>query len=379
MARWLALALVVVLAFATPAQADVRSKRDRGGARAGAALDIARVTAVGSADGLIVSVRMKGNFELAARRRRLRRAVVALILRPRSRRRRASILATTGSSRRPKNLLRTRSRRVGVARIGRTLHFVIRGGGLASVRRIQVKTFKRLPRRQRARKSDDIRITPEQARTILGEDGADGASIGAPSTDTSCRDLLETARGAEEALKNLSDYVRRLNRTGAPRAELGNARGALDAVRGLSRSALLELARKCGTGAEVLCSGYRHLSADKSRVSATFGFTDVFGAQLNIGNFKFEYLNPQTGQYEPVRQRAGDEQRIIVSGGGAVIRAQSDIHVAGSYRITATVGLLDPEKPDNSFAVVFEQKTVAFVDVLPPAAGVTGGACPPDP
>src|SRR3712207_9074916 len=37
--------------------------------------------------------------------------------------RRASVLAATGSARRPRNLFRTRSRGVGIARIGRSVHF----------------------------------------------------------------------------------------------------------------------------------------------------------------------------------------------------------------------------------------------------------------
>jgi hypothetical protein len=379
MTRRLAPALVALLLLGIPstAGADSRSKRDRGGARAGPALDIAAVTATGSANGLVVSVRMKGNFERGIGRRSLGRAGVVLILRPRSRRARPSILATTGPSTRPRNLLRTRSRRVGIARIGRTVDFVIVGAGLAGVRRLDVKTFKQLPRRRgRARASDDIRITEEQAKLLLGEDGDDEATVGPPSIGTSCRELLETVRAATEALKPFGPYLDRLRSNRAPRAEITNAENAAAAIRKLETSTLAEIGRKCGTGAEVLCSGYRHLTADKSRVSATFGFTEVFGSRMFIGNFRWEYLNPSTGQYEPVQLQVGDTTNIIVSGGGQVIRAQHDIHQAGRYRVTAIVRVTDP---DNLSTTLFQQETVTEVDVLPPSAGVTGGNCPPDP
>jgi hypothetical protein len=369
---------VLLLAVPAAAEADSRTKRDRGGSKGGGpALDIARVTATGSAEGLIVSVRMKGNFERAVGRRGLVRAGAALLLRPKSSSAGPAILATTGPSTRPTNLIGTRSRRVGIARIGRTVDFVIRGGGLGGVRRIEVKTFTSLPGRSgRARASDDIRISEEQARTLLDDDGADEATVGRPSIGTSCPELLETARAAEEALKPFGPYLNRLRRDRAPSAQIQGAEDALAAIRALQTSTLAEIARKCGTGAKVLCTGYRHLSADKSKVSATFEFRDVFGSRLFIGNFRFEYRNPSTGQYEPVQLQVGDTTNIIVSGGGTVIRAQHDIHQAGRYRVTALVRITHPDRP---FEVIFQEETVAEVDVLPPQFGVTGGACPPDP
>jgi hypothetical protein len=72
----------------------------------------------------------------------------------------------------------------------------------------------------------------------------------------------------------------------------------------------------------------------------------------------------------------GDETKIIPRAGGIVIRAQHDIHQAGRYRATALVRVTDP---DNPFKVVFQEETVAEVDVFPPQFGVTGGACPPEP
>jgi hypothetical protein len=377
--RRLVPALVALLALALPAiaAADARTKRDRGGPRGEPALDVARVTAIGSADGLVVSARMRGNFERQAGRGDLERAGIALILRPKSRSARPAILGTTGPSRRPTNLLRTRSRQVGVARIGRTVDFVIRGGGLENVRRIEVKTFERLPRRGGgARASDDIRISEEQANALLGDDGADKATVGTPSTGTSCEELIETARATEEALKPFGQYLNRLRLNRAPRAQIESGENAAAALRALLTSTLAEIARRCGTGAKVLCSGYRHISEGKSKVSATFEFRDVFGSRMFIGNFRFEYLNPETGQYEPVQLQVGDTTNIVVSAGGAVIRAQHDIHRAGRYRVTATVRLTDADQP---FQIIFQEETVAEVDVLPPPLGTTGGDCPPDP
>jgi hypothetical protein len=221
--RRLAPLLVVVMAFvaAPAADADVRSKRDRGAATGGGpALDVARITAVGSRDGLIVSVRLKANFERAAGRGRLERAAVALVLRPKSRRNRPTILATIGPSRGPTNLVSTRSRERGVARLGTTIDFVIRGGGLEAVRRIEVKTFEHLPdRRGSARASDDIRITEQQARFILGEQGADQATVATPSTGSSCPELLETARGAGKASEAIRAKFSALLRARAPMAQ----------------------------------------------------------------------------------------------------------------------------------------------------------------
>jgi hypothetical protein len=125
----------------------------------------------------------------------------------------------------------------------------------------------------------------------------------------------------------------------------------------------------------VICTGYRHIREGKSRVSADFEFLDVFGSRMFIGNFRFQRLNPATGQYEDVQLQLGDETKIIPRAGGIVIRAQHDIHEVGRYRVTATVRVTDP---DNPFQVIFQEETVAVVDVLPPAAGITGGDCPPD-
>jgi hypothetical protein len=269
--------------------------------------------------------------------------------------------------------LKTRSREVGIARIGKTVDFVIRGGGLENVRRIEVNTFESLPwRAGRAQASDDIRITEDQANTLLAGDGADTATVGTPEIGTSCEELIETVRAADEALKPFGPYLNRLRLNRAPRSQIQGAENAADAIRALRTSALAEIARRCGTGAQVLCSGYRHLSEGKSRVSATFAFRDVFGSRMFIGNFRWEYLNPSTGAYEPIRLQPGDTINIIRLGGGQVIRAQHDIHNVGRYRVTALVEIGEAK-------VIFKEETVAEVDVLPGSPGTTGGACPPDP
>jgi hypothetical protein len=380
MARRLAPAAIALLLLALPATAgaDTRSKRDRGGPRSGGpVLDVASLTATGSAAGLVVSARMKGNIEARLGRGELARAGIALILRPKSRSGRPSILATAGLSRRPTDLFRARSSQRGIARIGKTVHFAIRGGGLASVRRIEVKTFDAVPPRgRRARASDDIRITPEQARRFLGEDGADEATVGTPSAGASCEELIETARGTQEALKDYGPYFDRLSRTPGSRQQREAATRAADAIRGLQTETLLEIARRCGTGAKLLCSGYRHVREGLSTVSTTFEFREVFGSQLFIGSFRWEYLNPSTGQYEEARLPVGGSSRIIRSGGGIVIRSQHDIDRAGRYRVTATIRLSDPDRPTQ---VIFREETVGEVDVAPPFFGPTGGACPPDP
>ena len=121
MVRRLAPAVTALLVLALPATApaDTRSKRDRGGAGSGSpVLDVASLTATGNSDGLVVSARMKGNVERKLGRGELARAGIGLVLRPKSRSARPSILVTTGPSKRPTNLLRTRSRQVGIARTG---------------------------------------------------------------------------------------------------------------------------------------------------------------------------------------------------------------------------------------------------------------------
>ncbi len=380
MARRLAPAATVLLLLAlpAPASADTTSKRDRGGSgSAGPALDIVRVTATGNAAGLVVSVRTRGNFERQVGRGDLKGAGMALVLRPKSSAARASLLATTGPSRRQTNLFRTRSRRVGIARIGRTVNFVIRGGGLESVGRIELRTFESLSRRSGgARAADDIRITEQQARTILGEDGVDTATVGTPSAgEASCPELLETARTARATARQLNEYVLRLLDARLPQSQVRAAQRAEAAVQELYATTLLEAARKCGTGAEAICSGYRHISAGTSIVGADFGFTDIFGSRLTIQSFTFEYLNPETGRYEPVRGETNDRTSMFPLAEGRLVRVARHIHQAGRYRITATVRVRDPAKPSE---VAFEQTAVAEVDVLPPQLGATGGACPPD-
>ena len=373
MARRLAPAAIALLLLAVPAAAgaDTTSKRDRGGSgRGGPALDIVRVTATGSPAGLVVSARMRGNFERQVGRGELERAGAALVVRPKSRAARPTLLATTGPSRRPVNLLRTRSRQVGVARVGRTVHFVIRGGGLEGVGRIELKTFMSLPARRRARASEDIRITEEDARVILGEDGADEATVGTPVSGTTCRELLETARGAATAFRRLGDKLAQLRTGEAPRAQVDPVYDAWLAVDQLYATALLELARRCGTGAEVLCFGFRHIREGTSRIRADFGFVDVFGAE--VVQILFEYLDPVTGEYEELPTAAG---KVVEISGGQLVRAEHDISRVGRYRITAYLGLDDPADRTKR---AFEQTVVAEIDVTPPALGETGGSCPPD-
>ena len=143
---------------------------------------------------------MKGDFARAVGRGRLRRAGLALVLRPRTSAARPSILATTGPSSDADTLLRTRSPSA-VARVGNTVEFVIAGGGLENVGRIQVKAFRRLPGRGgRARAADDIRLSRGAAALLSGRDGRrrrDRPGPG-PSDDEECSELRATAIAFKE-------------------------------------------------------------------------------------------------------------------------------------------------------------------------------------
>ncbi|HEX2232324.1 MAG TPA: hypothetical protein VHG69_03050 [Thermoleophilaceae bacterium] len=354
--------LAFVLAVPASAGADVKSRRDAGGARGGgAALDIARVTAAGNSAGLAVTVRMKGNFERAVGRGRLRHAALALVLRPRSRSARPSILATTGPSSDPDALERTRSRSTAVARRGRTVDFVIVGGGLDQVGRIQVKAFRRLPaRRGRARSSDDIRISEAQARFILGETGGDAATVGVPATDDDCEELRATARALKGELDRLRAELGR-HPSGPGRRALNEA---VDLFSRLHEDTLAELVRRCGARLRAVCGGYRHLQPGKSRVSADFEYDVAFDDRIFIANFVFEYLDPATGQYTEPERQAGDRTEIVRLAANRR-RIQRDIHQVGRYRITFSVRVRD-----------VEDRVSIEVDV-PPSPPETGGQCPP--
>src|SRR5687768_14755746 len=276
MARRLLAPTILALALvpATIAEADVRTKTDSGGSKGGGpALDIARLTAVGNANGLLVTARMKGNFERAMGRGRLRRAGLALLLRPRTRSARPAILATTGRTADVDTLLRTRSQKVGVARRGREVDFVIGGGGLEQVGRIQVKSFRRVGP-ARARAAEDIRITPAQADFLLDEGRGDLAEVDVPGLDDTCEELRATVIGANEALDRL-------------RARPPSSEDAFDAISDLAMQTELALARRCGTGLAVACTGYRHFERS-SAIAVDFSFDPVFTPHFAAAEVRIE-------------------------------------------------------------------------------------------
>src|SRR4051794_36690795 len=153
----LSLSLLLVLALPVAAEAGAVSKRDSGSVRTKGlspsqrkALDIKSVKAVGGGFGLIVKVRFKGNLARAIGRGRLRSAAVALVLRAKRGKGNPAVLATTGRGTRARTRRRTGTKQVEVVRLGKELRFYVLGGGLTSVRRIQVKSFARLSRGARA-------------------------------------------------------------------------------------------------------------------------------------------------------------------------------------------------------------------------------------
>ncbi len=383
MARRLApvlLAALLLPALVVPAaHGDVRSKRDRGAAKARGlnaaerkALDVSRVTAIGTKDGLLVAVRLKGSFERRAGRGRLRRSAVALILRPKSRRAKPAILATTGRSRRPDTLRSTRSSRVGVARIGKTVYFAISGSGLGGVRRVQVKTFARLGRRRPGRQAKEIRISPAQARFLLGEDGTDASALAAPATANDCNELREVVRGARQAESAHTARIRQLFNDRSAQEQRNSLITSRSAVHEVLKDALVEFAERCGTGLKVLCSGYRHLSMSKSRVSADFALDPVFVLEdLSASDFIVERFNTATGKFERL---FGADGSIVAIGEGRW-RYIRDIDTLGRYRITGALVLGDRAFEGD---IDYMEEFVVEINVpgQPPPAG---GDCPPDP
>jgi hypothetical protein len=238
--RRLALGLALGLLFGAtvPAVADAGavSKRDRGGPRI-KALDIKSVKAVGGGFGLIVKVRFKGNFQKAVGRGRLRYAAAALILRPKRGKGKPTVVATTGRGKRARTLRRTRTKRVQVVRIGKELRFYVIGAGLSSVRRLQVKSFRRLRRGARAA-DNEVVLDKALYEKIVNSEGSDGIVLPPPSLAEACKTLRAEIRSAV-------------------RAGRGSQTGDLGA--GL-------LMHGCADDLHLVSSGYEHVAAGDSRV-----------------------------------------------------------------------------------------------------------------
>ena len=83
----------------------------------------------------------------------------------------------------------------------------------------------------------------------------------------------------------------------------------------------------------------------------------AFDAELFLGNFIVEYLDPATGQYTRPQDQTGDVTELVRLAPNRR-RIQKDIHQVGRYRITAVVRVGD-----------FEQRVATEVDVLRVAAG----------
>jgi hypothetical protein len=305
---WLATlsALGALALLPAPATAGVTSVTDRGTARAKGlsaserkALDIARITARGGSWGVIVRVRFKGNVHAALGRGRLRRAAVAMILRPRNRRQRPAVLAARGPARSMDTLRRTSSRNVTIVRDRRQVDFLILGGGLANVRRIDVKAIADM-RRPRSRRAIVRPLTAAELELLLNTAPADGGSLAAPPAPDPdpdvCRllreDAVTYARQEEERVAERNEAIRRGDRAQVEDLnriipQIKGARGRLRPVLGRNRCVKIDAT-----------FGYEHFQ----------GFTHICGefvydlpvAQFFPGTYRLFRLDEQSGIFVEV-------------------------------------------------------------------------------
>jgi hypothetical protein len=288
------------------ANAGVRSVTDRGAAKARGlapaerkALDIDRITARGGTWGLIVKVRFKGDLNAAMGRGHLRRAIVALILHPRSRGQRPAVLATRGPLRSPDTLRRTRSGDVAIVRDGRRLDFLVLGGGLQNVRRIEIKAIADV-QRPRSRRAVSRPLTNAELNNLLAIAAADNGSVPGvpvPNPDPDiCRLLREDARvyarqeedrsneRIQAILRGESKKVDDLNRI-IP--QIKAARSRLRPVLGRNRCFSINTS-----------FGYEHFQGF-TRICGNFNY-DLPVALFQPGAYKLFRLNEQTGVFEEV-------------------------------------------------------------------------------
>jgi hypothetical protein len=288
------------------AHAGVRSVTDRGAPTAGGlapaerkALDIDRITARGGTWGVIVKVRFKGDLNAAMGRGHLRRAAAALILHPRGRAQLPAVLATRGPLRSPDTLRRTRSSNVAIVRDGRRLDFMLLGGGLQNVKRIEVKAIADV-RRPRSRRALTRPLTAPELNQLLARAAGDTGSVPGvpvPNPDPDiCRLLREDARTYAAQEEARSDERRRAVVRGDRRAvddlnriipQIKNARARLRPVLGRNRCFSVNTS-----------FGYEHFQ----------GFTHICGgftydlpvAQFFPGAYRLFRLNETTGVFEEV-------------------------------------------------------------------------------
>jgi hypothetical protein len=306
---WLATALMLgaLALLCGSAAAGVTSGTDRGAAKGKGltraernALDIARISARGGSWGVIVRVRFKGDVHAALGRGRLRRAAVAMILHPRSRRQRPAVLATRGPSKSMDTLRRTRSRNVMIVRDGRQLDFMVLGGGLEGVRRIEIKTVPDT-RRGHSRAAVTRPLSRIELETLLRIAAADKGSVGAPSAPNPdpdiCRLLREDARTyAKQEEDRSNERIQAIRRGDSKTVDELNriipqvkaARNRLRPVLGRNRCFRIDAS-----------FGYEHFQ----------GFTHICGdfiydlpvALFQPGAYRLFRLNEQTGVFEEVR------------------------------------------------------------------------------
>jgi hypothetical protein len=263
------------------------------------ALDIDTITASGASWGVTVRVRFKGDVR-ALGRGNLRSAIVAMVLRPRSGAQRPSALATRGPLRRLDTLRRTSTTDVGIVRDGRQIDFMVLGGGLANVRRIEIKAFASTPRAG-ARGSANRPMTNAELNNLLANAGADNGSVAAPGVPNPdpdiCRLLREDARvyarqeedrsseRIQAILRGQSAQVDDLNRI-IP--QIKRARSRLRPVLGRNRCFSIN------TG-----FGYEHYEGF-TRICGDFTY-DLPVALFQPGAYRLFRLNEQTGVFEEVR------------------------------------------------------------------------------
>jgi hypothetical protein len=356
-ARGLACLVVLACLLGAPATAlaDTTSSVDRGGARAPGlkraernALDIRSIRATGGPWGVIVEARFRGNVG-AIGRRGLRHALVAMALHPRGSGQNAVVLATQGPLPRTDTLRSTRSEDVAVVRDGRQIDFLVFGGGLENVGRIEVKAFARRPGRG-ARAAAERELSDAEARRLVNARAADRGSVDAPAAmddnDAICAALLEEARDYEDQRQRRQ---REREQAGAE-FDYGGAEG-LDEILRQIRDAQAGVRRALGR--------YRCFTI----TAANFGYEHHQGFSEICGDFDYDRLEAHADAVEYVRlfrrNAAGDYEQL--QGAQPLMAQPSERRRYVRFRIDQA----------GSYKVVFkdtdlEQPVEVEIDVPPP-------------
>jgi hypothetical protein len=345
----LAFAVVGPAAQVPVAEAGDVSVRDRGSVKSKgltraerSALDVQRVRARGAKIGLFVTVRFKGDFAGRIGRGRLKRALAALVLHPKGPKRKPSILATTGPAGKARTLRGTRSTDVGALREGRQVTFFIVGGGLAGVKRIEVKVFRARPRGSRRVRAAQLQLLPDEfGRAILEAEADDETGLGTPSLSDEefCRALLGDYKLNRRLLDERLDESNR-EATGKgntrPRKELDQTIADLGRLvrslrtqlvrAGCIRYGVSAIGFEHGSGETVVCLDVSYNDGDGVLRSFDLLGLEVFRRQ---SDGSFVKLQPQAGaQLQPSEFRPGGDLLDPVGR-----RLRFTINVLGTYKV----------------------------------------------